>query len=189
MPTSLRSETSVDWRSASICACALAVTRAASACAVSRASATIFAPSARALSRIVPASPRASASLAVYSSSAAVALACASSARLMPPSMASRRASSDLFMAGRTFHQKNARTMTNASVPHTRSGSAGTSGLTFSSAAMVTIEVSIQTPWVSEPYYGAGNGMKATAIAMKQRASVSAIPRNIRLLRRPWSSG
>src|SRR6478752_5868461 len=31
--------------------------------------------------------------------------------------------------------------------------------------------------------------MNATAIAMKQRASVRAIPRNIRLLSRPWSSG
>src|SRR5690348_8960682 len=64
----------------------------------------------------------------------------------MRPSIASRRASSAAFMAGSTFQKKNASTMMNASVPHTRSGMVGMSGLTDSSAAMVTVEVSIQTP-------------------------------------------
>ena len=85
VPTSERSETSADWRSASICAWAVAVTRAASLVAWSFASATIFLPSSRAVSRIRPASARASASWAVFSSSADSALRWASSDFAMLP--------------------------------------------------------------------------------------------------------
>jgi hypothetical protein len=66
--------------------------RADSSCAVVRISSMIRCPSARALSRIWAASVRASDSCWRYSVSSRCASACASSARLMPPSIASRRA-------------------------------------------------------------------------------------------------
>src|SRR6478735_5537124 len=102
-----------------------------------------------------PASARASASWAVYFSSAACASACAASAELMLPSIASLRASSILFRAGRIFQMKSARMMRNASVPQTRSGSVGSSGLISPSWPSANA-LSIRTPSVSNGWLRRG---------------------------------
>ncbi len=90
-PTSLRSETTACWRSASIWRWAPSTIRVASECALSRTSVAIAAASARASSRIWLASVRASASCALYSASAASASFCAFSASSMPPSIEATR--------------------------------------------------------------------------------------------------
>jgi hypothetical protein len=120
-PTSERSETTACWRSASICCCALAVIRAASAVACSLISAAIAVASTRACSRMRPASTRAWASWAVSSSLAASASACARSAFSMPPAIASERASSSVYTRGSAYFQMTSRRTTNTTADHTMS--------------------------------------------------------------------
>lgn len=136
VPTSLRSWAAACLRSASICACAAAVTRAASRVAWSFCCATIRLPSSRACSLIAAASLRASASCAVYWSSSASALFWASSAFAMFPSMAAARSSSSLTKLGMNFHTKNPSTTTKQSVAQTRSDVSGRSGLPCSAASV-----------------------------------------------------
>src|SRR5215207_3250706 len=73
----------------------------------------------------------------------------------MLPSMASLRASSIWFSLGRIFQMKSTRMMTNANVPHTRSGSVGRSGLISPSWPSANA-VSIRTPLVSNAWLRRG---------------------------------
>src|SRR5262245_28339568 len=127
-PTSVLSDWSACWRSASLCACAASPRRRASPCACSRISAMICAPCSRASSRSRAASCLASASCSRYLARVAFASAWVSSARCRPPSILSvRSASVWLSLGSRTF-QRAKKMMPNVISPTMSSVRLGISG-------------------------------------------------------------
>src|SRR4051794_38329595 len=105
--------------------------RCASAWAWSRISAMICVPCSRASSRSRAASCRASASCVLYCSSVCWASACASSARLMPPSIASVRSSSAVWMRGTRILPRKNSTTRDEKMPMIISAASGSSGFGF----------------------------------------------------------
>ncbi len=189
VPTSERSDTRALWRSASICRLGVGGDASRLRARLFLRLATICVPSRRACSRMRAASERASASSC-----------CTPQGRRRPRPGHSRLLDAALdgiragiqrlVKAGQHLPTKKNRMMRKDDCRPEEVVVSGEKRVDGSARSAVT-ECVKHSCLLLEVVRGfrAGNGMNATAIAMNARASVNAIPRNIRPCRRPWSSG